>query len=111
MNDDRARLHQPEVVTTTRKPKLPGAVHRLTPDLRKALLSEPKVKAAWEGLTPLSRNEWICWITSAKQAETKTKRTERAREDLAKGKRRPCCWPGCPHRRPSAKKWFSKRPS
>jgi hypothetical protein len=34
---------------------------------------------------------------------------QRAVEELQAGKRRPCCWPGCPHRRPSAKKWFEKR--
>jgi hypothetical protein len=46
---------------------------------------------------------------SAKQETTRTRRIERAVADLRAGKRRPCCWPGCPHRRPSAKKWFERR--
>ena len=83
-----------------------GPLHELPADLRKALFSTSKVKAAWEDITPLARNEWICWVTSAKKEETRQLRIARALEDLGKGKRRPCCWPGCPHRRPSAKKWF-----
>ncbi len=75
-----------------------GAVHALPDDLRKALTSEPKMLAAWSDITPLARNEWICWIESAKKAETRSGRIARARTGLAEGKRRPCCWPGCPHR-------------
>ena len=41
-----------------------------------------------------------------KKQETKDKRLERLQEDILKGKKTPCCWPGCPHRRESAKKWF-----
>ena len=52
----------------------------------------------WEDITPLARNEWICWVTSVKKAETRSQHIERLREDLKHGKRRPCCWPGCPHR-------------
>ena len=75
-------------------------------DLRKALSAAPQAKAAWKDITVLARNEWICWVTSAKKEETRTHRIKRACQDLKAGKRRPCCWPGCPHRRPSAKKWF-----
>lgn len=81
-------------------------MHSLPKDLRDSINAKKPSKAAWDTLTPLARNEWICWITSAKQQVTRDRRLERMHEDLAKGKRRPCCWPGCPHRRPSAKKWF-----
>jgi uncharacterized protein YdeI (YjbR/CyaY-like superfamily) len=87
----------------------PGAVHRTPVDLRSAVGSEATTRAAWEDLTPLARNEWICWVISAKQATTRSHRIRRALEELKAGKRRPCCWPGCPHRRPSAKKWFEAR--
>jgi uncharacterized protein YdeI (YjbR/CyaY-like superfamily) len=87
----------------------PGPVHKAPTDLRAALSAEAATQAAWKDLTPLARNEWICWVLSAKQATTRRRRIERALEDLQAGKRRPCCWPGCPHRRPSAKKWFEKR--
>jgi uncharacterized protein YdeI (YjbR/CyaY-like superfamily) len=87
----------------------PGPVHKAPMDLRMALGSETKTQAAWQDLTPLARNEWICWVISAKQETTRNRRIQRAVEELQAGKRRPCCWPGCPHRRPSAKKWFEKR--
>lgn len=77
-------------------------------DLKKALSSSPKATSAWETITPLARNEWICWVTIVKKKETRQQHLTRAIEDLSKGKRRPCCWPGCPHRNPKAKKWFSK---
>nr|WP_281365454.1 YdeI/OmpD-associated family protein [Hyphomicrobium methylovorum] len=67
-------------------------------DLRAVLSSDAAMLSAWEDITPIARNEWICWIESAVKQETRTKRIERARENLTSGKRRPCCWPGCPHR-------------
>mgnify|MGYP000162097780 CR=1 FL=1 len=75
-----------------------GVVHKLPPDLRQTLTGAPGMLAAWEDITPLARNEWICWIEDAKKAGTRARRITRAREDLEAGKRRPCCWPGCKHR-------------
>ncbi len=83
-----------------------GVVHTVPADLRKAVTSDPKVFAAWNSLTPLARNEWICWVTYVKQAETRREHIKRALSELKEGKRRPCCWPGCPHRNANAKKWF-----
>jgi uncharacterized protein YdeI (YjbR/CyaY-like superfamily) len=82
-----------------RRPSVPGGVvHKLPADLKAALLSSPQALAGWQDITPLARNEWICWVISCKKPETRARHIERASEDLAKGKRRPCCWPGCPHR-------------
>ena len=75
-----------------------GVVHTLPADLRKTLTSDPLALAEWHDITPRARNEWICWIESAKKPETRSQRIERTRAGLAGGKRRPCCWPGCPHR-------------
>lgn len=75
-----------------------GVVHDLPDDLRDALARDPAALATWDGITPIARNEWICWITSPKKAETRRKRVDWGRSSLAEGKRRPCCWPGCPHR-------------
>ncbi len=75
-----------------------GVVHKAPADFRKAILSIDAVHEAWEDITPLARNEWICWVTSAKKEETRAHRIQRMCEDLPNGKRRPCCWPGCPHR-------------
>lgn len=75
-----------------------GVVHKLPADLRKALLSAPKALAAWEDITPLARNEWICWTITVKTAETRKNHVERTITELIEGKRRPCCWVGCLHR-------------
>lgn len=75
-----------------------GVVHEIPPDLVDALLGDREALRLWGTLTPLARNEWICWVQSAKKAQTRTDRISRAREDLKAGKRRPCCWPGCSHR-------------
>lgn len=85
-----------------------GVVHKVPPDLRETLLKNKNVLALWNNLTPLARNEWICWVTIVKKPETRTEHLTRLSADLLSGKRRPCCWPGCPHRRDSAKKWFKK---
>jgi hypothetical protein len=91
------------------KTSVRGPLHKTPTDLRMALSSDAKTRAAWEDLTPLARNEWTCWVISAKQETTRSHRIQRAVKELQAGKRRPCCWPGCPHRRPGAKKWFEKR--
>lgn len=85
-----------------------GVVHEVPEDLRKALVSKPAVLEIWNNLTPLARNEWICWTTIVKKAETRKEHIERLCAELLEGERRPCCWPGCPHRRASAKKWFKQ---
>lgn len=85
-----------------------GVVHNLPADLRLALTKHPQAIKTWEDITPLARNEWICWVTHVKKAETRKEHVDRAIEELQEGVRRPCCWPGCPHRNPNAKKWFRK---
>ena len=86
----------------SRKKISSGVVHELPADLRKAIASDPLVLGAWEDITPLARNEWICWIESAKKLPTRSKRIDWGCENLEDGKRRPCCWPGCPHRQRGA---------
>lgn len=83
-----------------------GVVHLVPDDLKAVLLAHPVLLEKWNKLTPLARNEWICWTTIVKQEKTRQEHIERLREDVTAGKKRPCCWPGCPHRNESAKKWF-----
>ena len=75
-----------------------GTAHKMPADLKQGLTSSKTILAAWEDLTPLARNEWICWVTSGKKAETRTIRIQKALSKLKGGMRRPCCWAGCPHR-------------
>jgi uncharacterized protein YdeI (YjbR/CyaY-like superfamily) len=76
-----------------------GTAHKMPEDLQKALVSAPKALKAWESLTPLARNEWICWNITVKQLDTREKHIERTIAELQEGKRRPCCWMGCIHRK------------
>lgn len=73
-------------------------MHKLPPDLKKIFTSDKKVRVLWKSITPLAKNEWICWITSGKKAETREIRIKKALSKLKGGMRRPCCWAGCPHR-------------
>lgn len=76
----------------------PGTVHIIPKDLENALVNAPKALEAWEDITPLARNEFICWVEMAKMIETRSRRVQRTIEELEEGKRRPCCWAGCIHR-------------
>ncbi len=75
-----------------------GVVHELPADLRKALIANTTTLVAWKDITPLARNEFICWVEDAKQEMTRERRIRRTQEELEEGQRRPCCWPGCKHR-------------
>ena len=75
-----------------------GVVHEVPADLRAALVADPAARERWEDITPLARNEWICWVMSVKKPETRRQHVERVCSELKEGMRRPCCWPGCPHR-------------
>ncbi len=86
-----------------------STLHDIPDDIEAVLKAKPEILEKWNSLTPLARNEWICWTTIVKKEETRKDHVKRLQEDLLKGKRRPCCWPGCPHRKPNAKKWFTKK--
>jgi uncharacterized protein YdeI (YjbR/CyaY-like superfamily) len=76
-----------------------GVVHEVPKDLRKALLADKSALERWNDLTPLARNEWICWSIATKRPETRANHIERTITELLAGKRRPCCWAGCIHRK------------
>ena len=80
-----------------------GAVHELPGDLRETLVANDVALEAWKDITPLARNEFICWVEDAKQQKTRERRIRRTKEELEEGMRRPCCWPGCSHRERNGK--------
>lgn len=86
-----------------------GVAHDVLDDIKQILVSDVDLLNAWNNLTPIQRNEWICWVTIVKKPETRVNHIQRMRSELQEGKRQPCCWPGCPHRRPKARKWFDKK--
>src|ERR1700752_1004631 len=76
-----------------------GVAHTLPADLKIALLRDKAALKEWESLTPLARNEWICWVTFVKKEETRKDHVKRTISELKEGMRRPCCWLGCIHRK------------
>ena len=94
---------------------LAGTVHATIPsDLKKSLLADKATSDLWQHLTPLARNEWICWVISPKKRETRDEHVARVVSELHEGIHRPCCWIGCIHRTdkelsPSVRGIISKR--
>ncbi len=85
------------------KKKIPGGlVHAMPADLKKVLLADKAALAKWEDITPLARNEWICWVESVKTPAKRTEHIKRTASELKDGMRRPCCWIGCIHRKDKA---------
>lgn len=88
---------------------LSGIVHEIPEDIAKILLENDAILVKWNALTPIQRNEWICWVTIVKKEQTRAEHIIRMMDELKAGKRKPCCWPGCPHRRSFAQKWFTNK--
>jgi len=90
-----------------------GTVHKLPDDMRKAILADKKMLEMWKSITPLARNEWICWTITCAKPETRAKHIVVMRDKMHKGERRPCCWVGCIHRTDKAmsstQKWVVSR--
>jgi Bacteriocin-protection, YdeI or OmpD-Associated/Domain of unknown function (DUF1905) len=81
-----------DVVTLEIAPAAKEPEPTVPPDLRTALAATPKARALWSDITPIARRDWIHWITSAKQPETRARRIKNACSMLAAGKRRVCCF-------------------
>ncbi|MCI0589123.1 MAG: YdeI/OmpD-associated family protein [Planctomycetes bacterium] len=73
---------------------------RVPLELRKSLAAAPLAQASWADITPMARRDWVLWISTAKQPETRMRRIEKACDMLGSGKRRVCCFPGI--------KWLTK---
>lgn len=92
-----------------------GVAHELPADMREAILADKKMLEVWEDISPLARNEWICWTITVAKPETRAKHIKVMRDKMHKGERRPCCWAGCMHRKDKAlspsQKWVLGRQS
>jgi hypothetical protein len=67
------------------EPKVPA-------DLKKALTDSPTAYDTWKDITPAARWDWIRWIGSTKNPETRKKRIGVALSKMNAGSRRPCCF-------------------
>lgn len=86
-------------IRMTQKTISGGTAHKIPSDLRASLSADTRALGIWESLTPLARNEWICWVTFVKQDKTRKEHVIRTVSELKEGMRRPCCWIGCTHRK------------
>ena len=88
-----ARADAGDIVTLEIAPAAEEPEPEVPADLKEALVTAaPKARALWADITPIARRDWIHWITSAKQSETRARRIKNACSMLAGGKRRPCCF-------------------
>lgn len=65
---------------------------KVSTDIIKVIRTSSKVQMLWDSLTPIARRDFISWVESAKQVETRKRRVESIPSRLASGKRRPCCY-------------------
>lgn len=79
-----------------------GTAHQIPKDLKDALIADQEALDLWQNLTPLARNEWICWVTFVKKETTRNEHVQRTVNELKEGIKRPCCWIGCIHRKDKA---------
>lgn len=88
---------------------LNGIIHKVPKDILEAIENNQLLIEKWNLLTPIARNEWICWTTIVKKTETRKNHINRLCSEILEGKKRPCCWPGCPHRRDTEKYFTNKK--
>jgi hypothetical protein len=81
-----------DTVTVALAPSKTWPEPTMPADLQKALAASPQARALWERITPMARWDWIRWIGSTKQAETRKRHVEVACSKLIAGERRPCCF-------------------
>lgn len=103
---DMVRFRVEEDAPSAKVTVLSGVFHDVPEDMALVLKADKALLERWNKLTPIQRNEWICWVITVKKEETRAAHIHRMVEELNEGQRQPCCWPGCSHRRPSAQKWF-----
>lgn len=84
------------------------AYHTIPNSILSALKKDATLADLWNGLTDIQRNEWTCYAITGVKLETRKKHVMRMVSDIKSGKKTPCCWPGCSHRRPKAAKWFGR---
>lgn len=89
---DAAGAQSADCVTLEIAPVAAEPEPELPRDLQAALAEAPAARAVWDATTTLARVDWIHWITSAQQTETRAKRIRDACDMLASGKRRVCCF-------------------
>ena len=81
-----------ETVELTIEPVKEWPEPNVPEDLKIALAASPQAQSLWMQITPIARWDWIRWIGSTKQSETRKRRIETTCSKLNTGNRRPCCF-------------------
>lgn len=87
-----AGVHAGDTVTLEIAPVGQEPEPEVPDDLGEALATFPEARAVWDDTTTIARLDWIHWIESAKQPQTRKRRVDNACDMLASGKRRVCCF-------------------
>jgi len=74
-----------EAMASWPEPKVPT-------DLADAFASDPQARRLWMDITPLARWDWIRWIGSTRNPDTRAIRIEKTLSKLTSGKRAACCF-------------------
>jgi hypothetical protein len=80
------------VVTLEIEPLKKWPEPEMPDDLEEALAADPRAYDLWKDTTTKARWDWIRWIRSTKNPETRKGRIGKTRSKLKSGKRRPCCF-------------------
>lgn len=87
-----AHLKVGDTVTLKIEPTKEWPEPNVPTDLKTALLADSKANTLWMNVTPIARWDWIRWIGSTKNPETRKKRIEVELSKLRNGEKRPCCF-------------------
>ena len=61
-------------------------------DLAEAFASDPEARRLWMDITPVARWDWIRWIGSTRNRDTRAIRIEKTLSKLRSGRRAACCF-------------------
>lgn len=89
---DAAKAESGDTVRLEIEPTKDWPEPRVPADLKRALADAPQAETLWKDITSMARWDWIRWIRSTKNPETRRLRIEKTFSKFRDGKRRPCCF-------------------
>src|SRR5262245_27113952 len=87
-----ARAGVGDSVSVALEPMAPWPEPKVPADLAEALASDPPARRLWLDVTPVARWDWIRWIGSTRNRDTRAIRIEKTLSKLRSGRRAACCF-------------------